>query len=506
MSNFRNLWLFFLNIALVSPLLLAGNSDNLIRYQNARSRRVSSAHEDWRDTNKDAKPIPPGKTVTIADIKGPGIIRHIWFTVSSSDPKYARGMIIRMYWDDSDEPAVECPFGDFFAIGHGITNKDLNSEPVTISSVGRAYNCYWSMPFKKRARITITNDSGNFNGLFWYIDYDEVPHLPDNTVYFHAQYRQEYPAKMGQDYLILDTAGRGHYVGTVLSVQLRLPQWFGEGDDRFFVDGEENPSLAGTGTEDYFCDAWGFREFNRPYYGVSVMEGEEVGDRITAYRWHIHDPVHFNKSLKVTIEHKGRMFDETGKKISNFHERPDLFSSVAFWYQNGRAKRFATIPPYQQRLVPTTQIEFEDYTKQAVAQPAGTQIQIKHGPFSARKQLSATFKDRPQSLTVPFTIDKEVKGYSRFQITKDANYGIWKISLDGKVLPGMEALDLYSPQRTPIELKLGAIELSKGKHQLQLEYVGKNANSTGEQISLDGMTIEEITRYSVTKSAQQDKK
>ena len=219
-----------------------------------------------------------------------------------------------------------------------------------------------------------------------------MPSLPADTAYFHAQYRQEFPAKLGQNYLLLDTEGRGQYVGTVLSVYTRTAGWFGEGDDFFFIDGEAEPSLRGTGTEDYFCDAWGFREFNRPYYGVVVQDGYELGDRVSVYRWHIKDPVRFNKSLKVEIEHKGGVDDENGKTVMGFGERADLFSSVAFWYQTGKAKRFATLPPADERVVPQTLVEFEDLTEKAKAEPAAEFISTRW-PFSGGTGLFAKVRD-----------------------------------------------------------------------------------------------------------------
>ncbi len=155
-------------------------------------------------------------------------------------------------------------------------------------------------------------------------------------------YRQEFPCVMGRNYLIADLEGRGHYVGTVQSVYLVSPGWYGEGDDFFFIDGEKEPSLRGTGTEDYFCDGWGFREQAGPFYGAPLWEGFDTGDRGTAYRWHIPDPVVFTKSLRVEIEHKGSQSfpDGTG---SGFIERDDLMSSVAFWYQTRAAQTVACL-------------------------------------------------------------------------------------------------------------------------------------------------------------------
>ncbi|MEP0844823.1 MAG: DUF2961 domain-containing protein [Phycisphaerae bacterium] len=478
----------------------ADGLDDLFRLREARTRRVSSADPNWRDGNGDCRGIEPGQTLTIADVQGPGIIRHIWFTIAADDPEYGRSLSLRMYWDGAEQPAVETPIGDFFTIGHGRL-QPMTSLPVAVSSEGRALNCYWPMPFGRSAKITVTNDSKQYRVgcVYWYVDYEEVDALPADAAYFHAQYRQEYPATMGQDYLILDAVGRGHYVGTVLSSVARTASWFGEGDDRFFIDGAEEPQLRGTGTEDYFCDAWGFRQFNQPFYGVPVWDGYEVGDRVSAYRWHINDPVHFRKSLKVTIEHKGVMFDQAGKVISGFMERPDLFSSVAFWYQTGRAKRFAELPPAEQRVVPRRVIELEGLAKDARPAPSNTPVEPQDGGYSAGKHLWARFAEDGGTLTVPIKLDKPLAGIARLKLTRSWDYGTWRITLNGRTLPGAERVDLYSATIVPLELKVGAIDLPAGTHELKFECLGRNAASAGYFLGADVITVSEVTPYTTEK-------
>ncbi|MGB9608456.1 MAG: glycoside hydrolase family 172 protein, partial [bacterium] len=296
------LLLLCFSVSLVSAslleTLLLGDGSFL---KGAIPMRASSSDPNWENGNADFRYIAPKQTFTLAELKGPGIITHIWFTIWAEDKYFPRSLVLRIYWDDNKDPSVESPLGDFFAVGHGLLTS-LNSLPVQISSDGRAYNCYWLMPFRKSAKITITNDSPDkaVRALYYMIDWLKLKSLPPDVPYFHAQYRQEYPCEMGKDYLILKTKGKGFYVGTVLSVQMNQPGWFGEGDDRIYIDGEKVPSLRGTGTEDYFNDAWGFRQFNQLYHGVSVWEGYDVDDRGTAYRWHIQDPIPFEKSLLVT--------------------------------------------------------------------------------------------------------------------------------------------------------------------------------------------------------------
>ncbi|MBN1490450.1 MAG: DUF2961 domain-containing protein [Phycisphaerae bacterium] len=482
---------------------VGGALGDLFRLRDARTRRSSSADANWQDGNADARPIPKGQTLELADLKGPGIIRHIWFTIYGGGPKFPRVLTLRMYWDGSDTPAVESPLGDFFAVGHGATRL-VNSVPVAVTSDAKAYNCYWPMPFRKAARITLTNDSKEHDaGVYWYIDYEEVPSLPTDTAYFHAQYRQEYPCTMGQDYLILDAVGRGHYVGTVQSAQIRTASWFGEGDDRFYIDGASEPTLRGTGTEDYFCDAWGYRLGMRPYYGITLFDGYELGDRVSTYRWHIHDPVHFTQSLKVTIEHKGVMFDTDGKLVSGFHERQDLMSSVAFWYQTGQAKRFASVPPIEERLVPERVIEVEASLAETTCEPADTQMMAQDGSdCSGGKRLFAMFAGPEAKLTVPFTASEPISGVARLKLTRSWDYGIWKVSLDGKVLAGLDAVDLFNAAVAAQDYALEFVELTAGQHMLAFECVGRNPESKGYFLGADAIVIESITPYAVPPKAE----
>jgi len=459
--------------------------------------RISSCDPDWRSGNEDARLLRRGTTLTIADMDGPGVIRHIWFTFNAKDPRFGRSLTLRMYWDNQDEPAVESPIGDFFAVGHG-ARRCVDSLPVSVSSEGRAFNCYWSMPFARHARITLSNDSKEYTAksVYWYVDYEKVPELAPDTLYFHAQYRQEFPATPRRNYLILDAQGRGHYVGTVLSVYSRTASWFGEGDDFFYVDGESEPSLRGTGTEDYFCDAWGFREFNRPYYGVVQFDGHEVGDRVSVYRWHIKDPVRFTRSLKVEIEHKGTMYDDKGRRVSGFEERADLFSSVAFWYQAGKAKRFATLPAAEERVVPVTLVEVEGCQASAQASPAETRLEpYPSTMFSDRQELLARFTDENSRLMVPFVLADRTAGVARLRLGASSESGVWLPALDGK--PVEQPVDLYSPDLAVREVRVGMVDLEAGEHTLTFECKGRNPASLGYSVGVDALSVDHVTPYAV---------
>lgn len=487
-------------VAMIGSAAVAAELDGVFNLRDARTRRASSANPEWKDTNQDNRALPAGETLIIADLKGPGIIRHIWFTISFNQPDYHRWLTLRMYWDDQEDPAVEAPIGDFFAVGHGAL-ANVDSLPVAVSSEGRALNCYWPMPFARRAKITLSNDSGSpARAIFYYVDYEEVDELPPTAAYFHAQYRQEYPAKMGEDYLILEAEGRGHYVGTVLSVVLRSPGWFGEGDDRFYIDGASEPQLCGTGTEDYFCDAWGFRLLNRPFYGITLNgsdRGRDLGDLITAYRWHMNDPIHFARSLKVTIEDKGNVFDHRGRRVSSFQERCDLVSSVAFWYQTGKAKRFTTFPPGRERVIPRQVIEFEFMVKAARVEPPSTQVQSQKGNYSGGAQLWARFTGEQGKLVIPLRLDKAIESVAKLRLTRSHDYGIFQVLLDGQPVSGLQRLNLYATTGTPAEFNLGQLKLAEGEHEVRFTCVGKDPQSGGYFLGVDALEVLQLTQYTV---------
>ena len=314
------------------------------------ARRASSNSPDPRSNDDSHRPIP-GETVVLADLPGPGVVSHIWLTVAASEYGWPRLLRLRIYYDGSPAPSVDAPLGDFFAVGHGFEGP-VRSLMARASSEGRSRNSYWPMPFRRSCRITVTNEGRRrVANLYYHVDWQKLPALPEGTPYFHAWYRQALPAPPdGSPYEILSVRGRGHYVGTVMSVVQAEAGWFGEGDDLFYVDGEEKPSIEGTGSEDYFNDAWGLHVDEGPYTGVPVAEGTGLGSRMTAYRWHLADPVPFTKALRFVMEHKGWTFNADGSVKSAFGERTDLVSSVAFWYQEGIASDQPPVPYGPARL------------------------------------------------------------------------------------------------------------------------------------------------------------
>jgi len=402
--------------------------------------------------------------------------------------------VLRMYWDGAAEPAVEAPLGDFFAAGFG-HRAEINSAPVIVQG-GDSYNCYWAMPFFKSARITVTNESDKpLAALYYQIDYTKEKELDPATAYFCAQYRQEFPTQRGQDYLIADIQGHGHYVGTVMSVRSRSPQCFGEGDDKFYVDGDATPTMWGTGTEDYFLNAWGMEKGTYASFGVTQLSGDWLGDLGnwgTMYRWHIADPVRFRKSLKVEIEHKGWMSaDETTTgKVEGHVERDDDFATVAFWYQQGQPKRFAAMPPLQDRKLPGIDIVHEGKDLLARAKVQGSAPSLQAGePWTGEGQVFFDGQKAGDWLELRFDVAKEEPRRLVVPITRSYDFGIYRLSLDGK--PIGEPIDCYSPKIEVREQSLGDPALSVGEHVLRLECTGKNPASAGLKVGIDSIRLRE---------------
>ncbi len=287
--------------------------------------------------------LQPGEVRTLADVEGPGAVQQIWMTPAGN----TRFLILRMYWDGAQDPAVECPLGDFFASGWG-TYAHVNSLAVCVNP-RNGFNCYWQMPFRQSCRITVENLAGEDATLFYQINYT-LTDVPDDAAYFHAQFRRSNPLPYREVYTILDgVEGQGHYVGTYMAWGSNNAGWWGEGEIKFYLDGDEEfPTICGTGTEDYFCGAWGFAvdgeyaEFSTPYAGMpQVIRPDGHGrsqQRFGLYRWHIPDPVRFKQDLRVTIQALG------WRNGGRYLPLQDDIASVAYWYQAPPAAPFPELP------------------------------------------------------------------------------------------------------------------------------------------------------------------
>lgn len=283
--------------------------------------------------NSDFRTLAPGEKLVLVNHKGAGVVRRWWLTIAPRNVvEIHRSLIIRCYWDGEVEPSVEVPVADFFGMGFGKW-KDFISLPLNMTSGG--YNAYWPMPFHRSALITIENTGKLPVSNFYYnVDIRTHDKLPKDALYFHAQYRHVRTEK-GIPVTILETSGRGHYVGTLLSMQPERGSQLGylEGDERIFIDGETAPSIIGTGTEDYFSSGWYYDtgEYGAPYHGVTLRD-DKTG-KINTYRWHIEDPIPFKKGFRFDIEHGGT------------NDMPGVeYTSVAYWYQTHPHPSFPKLP------------------------------------------------------------------------------------------------------------------------------------------------------------------
>jgi hypothetical protein len=323
-----------------------------------------SSSREATGANADARTVTPGQTLTVLDVDGPGMVSHIWFTLDDNEPYALKRIVLRMYWDNETTPSVETPIGDFFGLGNGIYYR---WESLLLSAgADRALNSYFPMPYAHHARITVTNEGKQqLQHLYWNIDYRlNAQPLPEDTLYFHAQYRQAQPNKGwtgnwyengdpivnyrrnldGKDnYEFLEASGHGQFIGVTFSVLQNQDGWWGEGNDMFQIDGEA-PTIVGTGGEDYFLGAWGFagsQDFL--LHGAPVVGKELAGDRSSMYRFHLDSPIPFTRSIRASIEH------------GHANHRSDNFYSVAYWYQAEPHAAFPTLPDVDSRI-PT--IEF----------------------------------------------------------------------------------------------------------------------------------------------------
>jgi hypothetical protein len=340
---------------------------NLIRLSDAKTRSISPENftgekgkagmategtgaQCARDLGQGWKVSPsvevePGTEFTMAEITGSGAIQHIWLTCF---PNSWRHMILRMYWDGEDQPSVEVPLGDFFCNGW-CERSNVNSLPVAVNPAG-GMNSYWTMPFRKSARITVENRMPEKVVLYYQVDYT-LTDIPADAAYFHAQWRRSNPLKYKDVHTILDgIKGKGHYVGTYIAWQVNNTGWWGEGEIKFFMDGDkEFPTICGTGTEDYFGGAWNFEQpkgeysvFSTPYLGLhQVIKPDGLyrsQQRFGMYRWHIMDPIRFEEDLRVTIQALGW---RSGRRYLPLQ---DDIASVAYWYQTEPHASYGQLP------------------------------------------------------------------------------------------------------------------------------------------------------------------
>ncbi len=347
------------------------NLNELTRALPFRARRESSydrtgANMDWRE-------VAPGSSLTLMDLEATGEIRHIWMAVGTEDPFYLRKCLIRMWWDGEDTPSVECPVGDFFCLGHARSytmsnvcfSTSVNDEQH--QGEGVALNCWVPMPFRKSARIEFFNDQAEMVRIWFYVDWREFDSLPEGTYTFHAAWRRENPAVTPEgadtehnltdeyNFRILYAEGAGNYLGVNMSIDNLEGEWWGEGDDMIFIDrpegtkekgGDWPPDLHGTGSEDYFCHAWGMQSTTAPFSGESWCEDKfflrahNCNGKVAVYRFHVADPIPFREKIRVSIEH------------GHANDRSDDIAVTAYWYQSEPhcPESYDPLPPAEERV------------------------------------------------------------------------------------------------------------------------------------------------------------
>ncbi len=333
------------------PLLTDADSRAITMENQTGGRGIGGQAKGGRKGSPAKRDLLPGHEHVLADIEGPGVIKHIWLT-TRKNVNNMRGMVVRMWWDYELSPSVEVPLLDFFGQAHGI-QMPMDSALTSLPE-GRGFNCFFLMPFAEHARITITNEGPEKVGaLFYQVDYDLLPKLPKSTGYFHAQWRRQNPTIEGDDFVLLDNVeSPGVYIGTVLGIRAFENVWWGEGEMKFYFEGDDQfPTICGTGTEDYFGSAWGIGEFQTNYLGCTLHRNRYV----SMYRWHVTDPIRFQKLQKVTIQQL--------KWDKGVNETVQDVCSTAFWYQQEPHTPFPLLPDYMAR---TADLPSEDIVKPRV--------------------------------------------------------------------------------------------------------------------------------------------
>jgi hypothetical protein len=430
--------------------------------------------------------------VDLMNVNGPGIIQHIWIVEGLN-----RGLIIRFYWDGEETPSVEAPVPDFFAVGHG-KFAQVNSLAVVVNPAN-ALNCFWPMPFRKHARITLSNETDQDVDLVAYqITYVETE-VPAEAGSFHAQYRRASAAEKNP-YVILDgVKGRGRYVGTFLAWTQLEKGWFGEGEIKFYLDGDnEFPTICGTGTEDYFQGSYGFQKpYTTPYSGTVLPGTDPAGPPYfwSLYRWHIQDPINFERDLRVTIQDLGWGSDGKYKKLA------DDISSVAYWYQDEPHAPFPKLPALAERLrvaklavfkIPSA-IECE--SMQILDRSPGIVTEVQDlqdfgNRWSGNAQLFVQARKVGDFVEVAIPAAEVGARKIVLYATKAKDYGMLRFTVNGK-----EAdvnFDGYAANPVPTgPINLGIYEPHDGKFVLRAEVVGTNPVSTGAKFffGLDAIVL-----------------
>lgn len=500
-----------LAVILLQAAGAAQTLDSLTRIQNYTAQRVSSS--DSSGGNLDMRRVEAGKALTLAEIEGPAEITHIWFTHMYPSRSSLRKLVLRIWFDDIEDPCVEAPLGDFFGLGHAQTYA-YASQPLAVGTHG-GLNSYWRMPFTKRARIEVANDGAqDCVALYYQIDYRKLARPPRDGLRFFAAYRQAFPPENGTPYIIMETdGGRGHFVGCNLSVEQKDEGWWGEGDVRIYVDGESHASIEGTGTEDDFGGAWCYsHEFSFPQFGAPLrgrfnasgilerctpdLRGKDldpwkwpqawqVGDLWNIYRYHISDPIPFRESIRVGIEH--------GWQGNDQH---NWYSSVAYWYQAGYPSSRTALPPVAERMPAYLRPHASDDGRWEaenlvdVAETSAGAV-IEAGMhfwgemFSGQHGLQWDAAAAGDTITLPFSVPRPGKYTIKARPCRGEAGGRFTLALND--LPAGEPIDLYQapPFPGPFEITVAETDLQAGNHTIKIVALEPREDAKGCRLLLD---------------------
>jgi hypothetical protein len=457
--------------------------DALPFLKEGRLLQISSY--DRTGGNSDFIAIQDGATARLADITGPGVIVRIWVTIASPDKHFLRRILLRMFWDGETTPSVEVPIGDFF--GTGFQYKQYVTPYLGMSSGG--YYSFFPMPFKTSARVEVVNETGQeINSFYYHIDYRKLEKpLPAGAAQFHAQWRRDTRAGRDANYTVLEATGRGHLVGVNMNMQsYGNGMQYLEGDEMVYVDGEKEPSITGTGTEDYFTSGWYFNrgEYAAPYHGL-ILKDDSLS-RIAAYRFHIQDAIPFARSLRFTIEH------------GHGNEEVADYSSTAYWYQLEPHKAFPPMPPAGFRIplrvaVPNGAIEAESLTVTGKGLTVKTADMTRYGAdWSGNRQLSVEGAETGSKFSVSVPVSEDRYDLSVYY-TMGPGYGNVDVSAGGVVAGSFKG---YAEDVVPGgRVVLKDLSATNGVIPLDFTVVGKDAKATGFAVGLDAIVAEPNRRY-----------
>lgn len=476
------------SLALALSFVLPGNELDDLPLLTGGIKRVSSY--DRKEGNNDFFNVFPGQSLVLADLKEPGTIKRIFIKVDSDDPNHLRTLLLRAFWDDSREPSIDAPLGDFFALGHG-KYYPVKSVPI-VTGNRRGMTCYWPMPFHKRALMLLVNEGV---GLVYRVHYqiDYLPEAPaEESGYFHALYSQRVMSAGEANFMALHTEGKGKYVGLVLSIVLGEDGWFGEGDERIYVDGVEVPYVQGTGLDDFFGCAWGFQKgFSGPYIGTPVAGDLKRGAEFTGYRFLLRDPITFEKSIDVYLEHVGERYS-AGLLVGEAMSRRDEYYSVAYWYQEKAGRTFSRMPMSSERVSGDKIYMVEaEFLRPLIS--CADRMKI----VNVDSATMVRFTPKAVGDAAVFNFSIAVSGWYRISgiFARSSRHGTYRCAVNDETLH--ESLDFYKGEggtgreylQRSDEIQLGRIYLGGGEHTLRFEATGSNDDSDGMVLHVDALLI-----------------